>query len=60
MPEVKLQTVTKSEVGKEIRDFQHIIEKTVPDKSPNQEFVAQDLPQETAANIRSDLPFLHY
>ena len=34
IPEVKLQTVTKSEVGKEIRDFQHIIERTVPDRSP--------------------------
>ena len=34
MPEEKLQTVTKNEVGKEIRDSQHIIERTVPDKSP--------------------------
>ena len=34
MPEVKLRTVTMSEVGKEIRDSQHTIERTVPDKSP--------------------------
>ena len=29
-----MQTVTKNEVGKEIRDFQYIIESSVPDKSP--------------------------
>ena len=34
MPEEKLQSVTKNEVGKEIRDSQYIIKRTVPAKSP--------------------------
>ena len=45
-----MQTVTKNEVGKEIRDFQYIIESSVPDKSPKP---AKKLGLEAVSHVRT-------